>query len=125
MTVSRLFTSAAAAFLVLTGNLAAATPAGAADCPSGNFCAWENADFEGQRANWHADDALWEVYIADAASSWANHGIEGPGIPAYVQVYSDTRWGGYMTICLAPGQEVASNGAANDDGESHTWAMGC
>ncbi|MFF8675328.1 peptidase inhibitor family I36 protein [Streptomyces sp. NPDC015242] len=125
MTVSRLLTSAAAALLALTGSLAAATPAGAADCPSGNFCAWEHANFEGQRANWHGDDGWWESHIADADSSWANHGIAGPGIPAYVQVYSSAHQGGHMTICLAPGQEVAYNGAANDSGDSHTWAMSC
>ncbi|GAB2579777.1 hypothetical protein GCM10027168_10780 [Streptomyces capparidis] len=67
-------TSAAAAFLVLTGSLAAAAPAGAADCPSGQFCAWEHDNFQGQRANWHGDDGWWESYIADADSSWANHG---------------------------------------------------
>ncbi|MEU7015693.1 hypothetical protein [Streptomyces sp. NPDC046385] len=29
------------------------------------------------------------------------------------------------TVCLAPGQEVGYNGAANDRGDSHIWATGC
>ncbi|MFF5426378.1 MULTISPECIES: peptidase inhibitor family I36 protein [unclassified Streptomyces] len=125
MTVSKLFTSAAAAFLALTGSLAAATPAGAADCPSGHFCAWEHNDYQGQRANWHGDDGWWEGHIADADSSWANHGIVGPGVPSFVQVFEDAWQGGSMTICLAPGQEVHWNGVANDRGDSHRWAHGC
>ncbi|MEW2414682.1 peptidase inhibitor family I36 protein [Streptomyces sp. NPDC046866] len=126
MTKSRLFTAtAAAAFLLLTGGLAAAGPAGAADCPSGEFCAWEHADFKGQRANWSGDDGWWESWIADEDSSWANHGISGPGVKDHVRVYSSANQGGHMTICLTPGQEVNYNGVANDDGDSHTWAMSC
>ncbi|MEV4949761.1 peptidase inhibitor family I36 protein [Streptomyces sp. NPDC053755] len=125
MTLSRLLTSAAAAFLALTGSLAAAAPAGAAECPSGNFCAWENADYQGQRSNWSGDDGWWESSIADDDSSWANHGLEGPGIPAFVQVFEDFGQRGDMTLCLAPGQEVDYNGAANDRGDSHQWAHSC
>ncbi|MGA4960306.1 peptidase inhibitor family I36 protein [Streptomyces lavendulocolor] len=133
MTVSKLLTSAAAAFLVLTGSLAAATPAGAADCPSGHFCAWEHADFQGQRANWHGDDGWWEGHIAGADSSWANHGIEGPGVPAFVQVFDDAWQGGAMTICLSPGQEVnlASLISRNSvcrpvpEAADDRWADGC
>ncbi|MEV6108945.1 peptidase inhibitor family I36 protein [Streptomyces sp. NPDC051940] len=115
----------AATLLAAGSALAGATAAQAADCPSGEFCAWENADYGGQRANWSGDDGWWESYIADEDSSWANHGIEGPGIKSYVQVYSEAWQGGHMTLCLAPGQEVNYNGAANDDGDSHTWATGC
>ena len=50
MITQRLALSAAAALLALTGGLALAAPSGAADCPSGNFCVWENANFDGQRA---------------------------------------------------------------------------
>ncbi|OLZ74745.1 hypothetical protein AV521_03935 [Streptomyces sp. IMTB 2501] len=32
---------------------------------------------------------------------------------------------GHVTICLAPGEEVGWNAAANDQGGSHTWTMGC
>ncbi|MDH2388362.1 peptidase inhibitor family I36 protein [Streptomyces sp. HNM0663] len=116
---------AAAAALLLTGALATAAPAAAADCPSGHFCAWEHTDFDGQRANWSGDDDWWESWIADEDSSWANHGISGPGIPDHVKVYSGAHQGGHMTICLAPGQEVGYSAAANDDGDSHTWAMSC
>lgn len=114
-----------AAALMVAGSLAVAAPAGAADCPSGEFCAWEHADYGGQRANWSGDDSWWESYIADEDSAWANHGISGPGIKDHVKVYSRSGQGGDMTICLTPGQEVASNGAANDKGDSHTWAMRC
>ncbi|MFD7628842.1 peptidase inhibitor family I36 protein [Streptomyces sp. NPDC059851] len=122
---SKMLTTAAAAFLVFTGGLAAAGTAGAADCPSGEFCAWEHAEFKGQRANWSGDDGWWESWIADEDSSWANHGISGPGIKDHVKVYSRAQQGGHMTICLTPGQEVNHNSAANDNGDSHTWAMSC
>ncbi|MFJ7339591.1 peptidase inhibitor family I36 protein [Streptomyces sp. NPDC101110] len=125
MTHSRLFSALAAVFLFFTGALTTAGTAGAADCPSGEFCVWQNADFSGQRANWSGDDHWWESWIADTDSSWANHGISGPGIKDHVRVYSSASLGGHMTICLAPGQEVGHNGAANDQGDSHTWAMSC
>ncbi|MER5832634.1 peptidase inhibitor family I36 protein [Streptomyces sp. NPDC002130] len=125
MTKSRLFTAVAAAFLLVAGALTTAGTAGAADCPRGEFCVWQNANFSGQRANWSGDDRWWESWIADTDSSWANHGISGPGIKDHVRVYSRASLGGHMTICLTPGQEVGYNGAANDQGDSHTWAMGC
>ncbi|MFJ5730892.1 peptidase inhibitor family I36 protein [Streptomyces paradoxus] len=116
---------AAALLLAACSPLATAATASAADCPSGHFCAWENVDFQGQRANWSGDDGWWEGYIADTDSSWANHGIVGPGIPSHVQVFENAGQRGAMTICLAPGQEVNWNGVANDRGDSHRWAMGC
>ncbi|MEU3838725.1 peptidase inhibitor family I36 protein [Streptomyces sp. NPDC028635] len=125
MMKNRLLTVATAALLLLAGGLAAAGPAGAADCPSGEFCAWTAADFQGQRADWSGDDDGWESYIADQDSSWANHAISGPGTKDHVQVYSQADLGGRMTICLAPGQEVDHNSAADDSGASHTWAMSC
>ncbi|WP_033308775.1 peptidase inhibitor family I36 protein [Streptomyces iakyrus] len=116
----------AAALLLAAGSpLTTAATASAADCPSGHFCAWENVDFQGQRANWSGDDGWWEGYIADTDSSWANHGIAGPGIPSFVQVFESAGQRGDMTICLAPGQEVNWNGVANDRGDSHRWAMSC
>ncbi|CAL9632771.1 peptidase inhibitor family I36 protein [Streptomyces sp. enrichment culture] len=116
---------AAALLLAAGSSLATASTASAADCPSGHFCAWEHTDHQGQRANWSGDDGWWEGYIADADSSWANHGISGPGIKDHVQVYDSAWQGGRMTICLAPGQEVHANGTANDRGDSHIWATGC
>jgi hypothetical protein len=123
--IKRFAVSAAAAVLALSGGLALASPAGAASCPSGEFCVWENANFAGQRANWSGDDGWWESWIADTDSSWANHGISGPGIKDHVRVYENSGQGGDMTICLTPGQEVGYNGVANDRGDSHTWAMNC
>ncbi|WP_405595163.1 peptidase inhibitor family I36 protein [Streptomyces sp. NBC_01092] len=122
--MKRLLTAAAAAFL-LTAGLAGTSPVSAADCPSGEFCAWEHSDYKGQRANWSGDDGWWESWIADEDSSWANHGISGPGIKDHVKVYSRAHQGGHMTICLTPGQEVNYDGAANDNGDSHQWAMSC
>ncbi|MER7959764.1 MULTISPECIES: peptidase inhibitor family I36 protein [unclassified Streptomyces] len=122
--MKRILTTAVA-LLALTGGLALTAPAQAADCPSGEFCAWENANFGGQRANWSGDDGWWESWIADTDSSWANHGISGPGIKDHVRVYESAHQGGAMTICLTPGQEVGYNGVANDRGDSHTWAMSC
>ncbi|WAU86395.1 peptidase inhibitor family I36 protein [Streptomyces sp. Qhu-G9] len=109
----------------MTGALTVSTPAGAADCPSGHFCAWTEANYDGQRANWHGDDGWWESFIESEDSSWANHGISGPGVKDHVKVYSRSHLGGHMTICLAPGQEVGYNGAANDGGSSHEWSMSC
>jgi hypothetical protein len=116
----------AAVLLAAAGTLAAGTgTAGAADCPSGEFCTWEHADFGGQRANWSGDDGWWESWIADNDSSWANHGLSGPGVKDHVIVYDSAWQGGDPTICLQPGQEVNYNGVANDRGDSHTWSMGC
>ncbi|MDV9189403.1 peptidase inhibitor family I36 protein [Streptomyces sp. SR27] len=123
--MKRFLATAAAALLATTAGLALATSAGAADCPSGEFCVWQDANFSGQRANWSGDDGWWESWISDTDSSWANHGISGPGIKDHVKVYESAWQGGSTTICLAPGQEVGYDGAANDRGDSHTWSMGC
>ncbi|MFB7370696.1 peptidase inhibitor family I36 protein [Streptomyces sp. NPDC056222] len=123
--MKRILTTTAAALLALAGGLALTAPVQAADCPSGEFCVWQEANFGGQRANWSGDDGWWESWIADTDSSWANHGISGPGIKDHVKVYESAHQGGSMTVCLTPGQEVGYNGAANDRGDSHTWAMRC
>ncbi|MFI6943803.1 peptidase inhibitor family I36 protein [Streptomyces sp. NPDC050418] len=119
-----------AAVLLAAGSaLATSSAASAADCPSGDFCAWTEANYSGQRANWSGDDNWWEGNIADQDSSWANHGISGPGVKDHVQVYEDANTPledpDAMTICLRPGDEVSYNATANDRGDSHTWAMGC
>ncbi|MGW0119948.1 peptidase inhibitor family I36 protein [Streptomyces sp. NPDC003327] len=123
--MKRILATATAALLAATAGLALSPSAGAAECPSGEFCVWQNANFGGQRANWSGDDGWWESWISDTDSSWANHGISGPGIKDHVRVYESAWQGGSMTICLAPGQEVGYNGAANDRGDSHTWATRC
>ncbi|MFF0725697.1 peptidase inhibitor family I36 protein [Streptomyces sp. NPDC004134] len=124
-TKRRPFALLAAALLAVGGAFASGAVATAADCPSGEFCTWEHANFDGQRANWSGDDGWWESWIADSDSSWANHGISGPGVKDHVIVYEDAWQGGAATICLTPGQEVGYNGVANDRGDSHTWAMSC
>ncbi|MFJ3903618.1 peptidase inhibitor family I36 protein [Streptomyces sp. NPDC090025] len=123
--MKRLLGATAAAVLTLAGGLALTAPATAADCPSGHFCAWTDANFDGQRTNWSGDDGWWEGSIPDADSSWANHGLSGPGIKDHVKVYESAWQGGAMTICLAPGEEVGYDANANDRGDSHTWTMGC
>lgn len=123
--MKRILTATVAALLAATTGLALASSAGAAECPSGNFCVWQEANFGGQRANWSGDDGWWESWISDTDSSWANHGISGPGIKDHVRVHENAWQGGGMTICLGPGQEVGYSGAANDRGDSHIWATGC
>lgn len=119
----------AAALLATAASLTTAGPASAASCPSGNFCVWTDADFGGQRMNASGDDEWWEGWIADTDSSWANHGISGPGVKDHVKVYEDAiqypSTGGDMTICLRPGDEVRYNATANDRGDAHVWSMGC
>ncbi|MEU6374334.1 peptidase inhibitor family I36 protein [Streptomyces sp. NPDC046909] len=119
----------AAALLATAAALTTASPASAAECPSGNFCAWTDANYGGQRMNASGDDEWWESWIADEDSSWANHGISGPGVKDHVKVYESAiqfpSTGGAMTICLRPGDEVAYNATANDRGDAHVWAMGC
>jgi hypothetical protein len=119
----------AALFLAAGATLATAPAASAAPCPSGYFCTWTDADFQGFGVQWQGDDEWWEGNIADQDSSWANHGITGPGVKDHVQVYEDAiQWpstGGDMTICLAPGQEVNFNGAASDRGDAHVWDEDC
>jgi hypothetical protein len=115
----------AAAALALGGTVATSSAAFGASCPSGQFCAWTDANFGGQRTNWSGDDHDWEDPIQDQDSSWANHGISGPGIKDHVQVYENPGLVGLGTVCLAPGQEIASNSWGNDSGDSHTWKMSC
>ncbi|WP_328535287.1 peptidase inhibitor family I36 protein [Streptomyces sp. NBC_00344] len=114
-----------AAVLAFGGTLATTGGANAAECPSGQFCAWTDRDFGGQRTNWSGDDGDWEDPIQDQDSSWANHGISGPGIKDHVQVYENKGWVGLGTVCLAPGQEISYNSWGNDSGDSHTWKMSC
>ncbi|KAI9307795.1 hypothetical protein BJ944DRAFT_261367 [Cunninghamella echinulata] len=97
----------------------------AADCPSGQFCAWTDSNYGGQRVNWSGDDEWWENFIADNDSSWANHGISGSGVKDHVVIYSGPHFTGDVVLCLAPGQEVASDSLANDNGASHKWVTSC
>ncbi|MGW0711022.1 peptidase inhibitor family I36 protein [Streptomyces sp. NPDC002643] len=123
--MNRLTALLSAGLLTLGAVLATGAAAEAAPCGSGNFCVWTDANYTGMKIEWTGDDRWWESNIADEDSSWANHGISGPGVKDHVKVYSSAHLGGHMTICLTPGQEVAYNGAANDKGDSHTWAMSC
>ncbi|MGP4002726.1 peptidase inhibitor family I36 protein [Streptomyces sp. 8N706] len=117
-----------AVLLVAAGGALAAVPAtaqAAAPCSSGSFCAYTDANFGGQAVGWTGDDGWWEGNIADQDSSWANHGISGPGVKDHVKVYASAWQGGGVTICLTPGQEVGYNATANDRGDSHTWTSSC
>ncbi|MFD8705070.1 peptidase inhibitor family I36 protein [Kitasatospora sp. NPDC059648] len=102
-----------------------ASPASAVPCGRGNFCVWTEANFTGLKIEHSGDDHWWEGDMFKHDSSWANHGISGPGVKDHVKVYEGRELTGRVTICLAPGQEVAYNKSANDQGGSHTWTMNC
>ncbi|KUN09137.1 hypothetical protein AQI95_04595 [Streptomyces yokosukanensis] len=121
----RLAALLAAAALSAGAVLATPASAHAVPCRSGNFCVWTDANFQGLKIEHSGDDHWWEGDMAGYDSSWANHGISGPGVKDHVQVYSGRELTGHVTICLAPGEEVGWNAAANDQGGSHTWTMGC
>lgn len=119
-------TALLAAALISTGAvLATSATAHAAPCRSGYFCVWTNANFDGMKIEHSGDDRWWEGNMNNQDSSWANHGVSGPGVKDHVKVYDGRKLTGHMTICLAPGQEVGYNGGANDKGGSHTWASRC
>ncbi|WP_424216527.1 peptidase inhibitor family I36 protein (plasmid) [Streptomyces sp. BI20] len=106
---------------ILTGT----TSAEAADCRSGAFCVWSDANFNGMKIEHLGDDHWWEGDMFKADSSWANHGISGPGVKDHVKVYEGRKLLGRVTLCLAPGQEVGYLAGANDQGGSHTWTARC
>ncbi|KQV93613.1 peptidase inhibitor family I36 protein [Streptomyces sp. Root369] len=120
ITAAGLFLAAGTALAVVPGTAQAAAP-----CSQGSFCAYSDANYGGLSVGWTGDDGWWESNIADEDSSWANHGISGPGIKDHVKVYASAWQGGGVTICLSPGQEVPYNAAANDRGDSHTWTSSC
>ena len=122
----RRFTALLAATLISTGTvLATSTTAQAAPCRSGYFCVWTDANFEGMKIEHGGDDHWWEGDMFKHDSSWANHGISGPNVPDHVKVYEGRELLGDVTICLAPGPEVAYDSGANDRGGSHTWTVSC
>ncbi|MCD9145026.1 peptidase inhibitor family I36 protein [Streptomyces albireticuli] len=120
------FTAALAATLISTGALlATSATVEAADCRSGYFCVWTNANFDGMKIEHSGDDHWWEGDMFKHDSSWANHGVSGPGVKDHVKVYEGRKLLGHVNLCLAPGQEVGYKGDANDKGGSHTWASKC
>ncbi|MCF3106673.1 peptidase inhibitor family I36 protein [Streptomyces roseoverticillatus] len=119
-------TALLAAALISTGAvLATSAEAQAAQCRSGYFCVWTHANFDGMKIEHSGDDHWWEGNMNNQDSSWANHGVSGPGVKDYVKIYDGRELTGRVTLCLAPGQEVGYNGNANDKGGSHTWASRC
>ncbi|GAA2271844.1 hypothetical protein GCM10010145_53950 [Streptomyces ruber] len=120
------FTTLIAAGLLSAGALlATSATAESADCRSGYFCVWTDANFDGMKIEHSGDDRWWEGDMSNEDSSWANHGVSGPGVPDHVKVYDGRELTGGVTLCLAPGQEVAYDGGANDRGSSHTWTTSC
>ncbi|MFG3227110.1 peptidase inhibitor family I36 protein [Kitasatospora sp. NPDC048194] len=114
------------AVLALGSAAGTAVPAAAsAPCGSGYFCVWTDANFQGLKIEHSGDDHWWEGDMFKHDSSWADHGISGPGVKDHVKVYEGRELLGRVTICLAPGQEVGYNQGANDQGGSHTWTMSC
>ncbi|MGG7570366.1 peptidase inhibitor family I36 protein [Streptomyces sirii] len=120
--LTALFTAA----LISTGTvLATSANAEAAPCRRGYFCVWTHANFDGMKIEHSGDDHWWEGNMNNQDSSWANHGVSGPGVKDHVKIYDGRELTGGVTLCLAPGQEVGYNGGANDRGGSHTWTSGC
>ncbi|WP_058043779.1 peptidase inhibitor family I36 protein [Streptomyces roseifaciens] len=119
-------TALLAAALISTGAVTAtASSASAAECRRGYFCVWTHANFDGMKIDHSGDDRWWEGNMSNQDSSWANHGVSGPGVPDHVKIYDGRELTGGVTLCLGPGQEVSYSGRANDRGSSHTWAKGC
>jgi opacity protein-like surface antigen len=124
--VRRLILAAVTAAL-LTGAVALPSAADAKPpvCPAGYFCVTTDSEFNGYQRNWYGDDDYWESNVNNKDSSWGNHGVTGPGIPASVQVYDGFFYTGAKTICLNPTTYVFYNEAANDRGSSHKWVKSC
>ncbi|WP_412074698.1 peptidase inhibitor family I36 protein [Streptomyces xanthophaeus] len=120
------FTTLLAATVISTGAiLASSATSEAADCRRGYFCVWTEANFDGMKIEHSGDDRWWEGNMSNQDSSWVNHGVSGPGVKDHVKVYDGRKLLGGVTLCLAPGQEVAYNARANDKGSSHTWSSRC
>lgn len=114
---------AAAAF-----GLVAPTPASAApSCPSGSLCAWDGANYTGNRCSWRNADDDW--VRAPVTCSWAddrpvksiyNNGTSN----AYegVRVYTGANYTG-LTGCLLQGH--GSPGGTPGKLRSHKWVADC
>ncbi|GAB2878937.1 hypothetical protein GCM10027074_54030 [Streptomyces deserti] len=103
ITAAGVLLAAGAALATVPGTAQAAAP-----CASGSFCACTDADFGGLAVGWTGDDGWWESNIADQDSSWANHGISGPGVKDHVKVYAGAWQGGGVTVCLTPARRSAT-----------------
>ncbi len=84
--------------------LATSASAQAVPCGSGNFCVWTDANFQGLKIEHSGDDHWWEGDMAGHDSSWANHGISGPGVKDHVQVYFGPRAVGPCHHLSGPGR---------------------
>ncbi|MFJ8014935.1 peptidase inhibitor family I36 protein [Streptomyces sp. NPDC096339] len=123
--MKRFTTLLATVVVSVSAILATSAAAEAADCRSGYFCVWTDANFDGLKIEHSGDDRWWEGDMSDLDSSWANHGVSGPGVADHVKVYDGRELIGDVTLCLAPGQEVGYDAGANDRGSSHTWSKSC
>lgn len=123
--MNRLTALLAAALISAGAVVATSAAAEAAPCRSGYFCVWTDANFDGLKIEHSGDDRWWEGDMYHYDSSWANHGVSGPGVPDHVKVYSGRELTGRVTLCLAPGQEIGYDAGANDRGGSHTWSVRC
>ncbi|MEV8636474.1 peptidase inhibitor family I36 protein [Streptosporangium sp. NPDC051023] len=119
----------AASVAALAGALVVSAPnaasAGTGNCARGYFCAWVDANYDGAGATWAGSDSIWPSFIWNEDSSWSNNGIQGPGVPAWVRVYSLNFQQGSQNLCIGPGQKISYNAGANDNGQSHGWYSGC
>lgn len=58
------------------GSMVAAAPAaaGTSECDSGNFCSWNNGDYNGYQGGWSGNLTSWPSGIRNAATSLYNNG---------------------------------------------------
>lgn len=117
----------AAATVASLVTLAGPAQAGDGRCDPGDFCAWEHIRYGGRMVDWYGNDANYSNDgMMHAASSWANRGLSGPGIPDKVILTTEPWHLGYRVACVYPGSWVAWVGAeANDKAASHRWAASC
>jgi hypothetical protein len=92
--------------------------ADAASCPSGHMCAWPLTQYGGTEHQWFNSSSWWGQTIWRTDSSWFNNSSQNN----YVGVYGFYQGSEYPTVCLAPGQKVASDFTYDNQGERHQFA---
>ncbi|WP_312846049.1 peptidase inhibitor family I36 protein [Streptomyces sp. WAC05374] len=83
--MKRLITLLATTALALGATVSTSATAQAASCRSGYFCVWTHAGFDGMKIEHGGDGRWWEGDMVDQDSSWANHGVSGPGVKDHVR----------------------------------------
>lgn len=112
------------AALVFLGSLiaipATAEPASAATC-SGQFCAWLDIWFTGERWAWQSgnDEADWAIsHASNKTSSWMNQAA----FPVWVY---DTHGFKDPLFCLQPNHQIPRNPDFSDKPNAHHFVTSC